>query len=171
MKRTVPLILTAVGGFVLIGAYFIPYTQNWGEVAAIWFDLLAAVAFILGGGNLLKQNLKRVSDRTRGWGYSAIVVVAFLFTLAVGLGKAGVNPSPQFTDYAWSGQYRQIGSAFWYLFQYTFTPLTATMFSLLAFYTSRRRRFAPSAPRISRRRCCWAPRSSSCWDARSLAWR
>lgn len=134
MKRTVPLILTAVGGFVLIGAYFIPYTQNWGELAAIWFDLLAAVAFILGGGNLLKQNLKRVSDRTRGWGYSAIVVVAFLFTLAVGFGKAGVNPSPQFTDYAWSGQYRQIGSAFWYLFQYAFTPLTATMFSLLAFY-------------------------------------
>ena len=134
MKRTVPLIITAAGGFVLIGAYFIPYAQNWGELAAIWFDVLAAVAFILGGGNLLKQNLKRISDRGRGWGYSAIVVVSFLLTLAVGLGKAGVNPSPQFPDYGWSGQYRQIGGAFWYLFQYVFTPLTATMFSLLAFY-------------------------------------
>ena len=134
MKRTVPLVITAAGGFVLIGAYFIPYTQNWGELAAIWFDVLAAVAFILGGGNLLKQNLKRMSDRGRGWGYSAIVVVAFLGTLAVGLWKVGVNPSPQFPDYAWSGQYRQMGSAFWFLFQYAFTPLTATMFSLLAFY-------------------------------------
>ena len=65
MKRTVPLVITAAGGFVLIGAYFIPYAQNWGELAAIWFDVLAAVAFILGGGNLLKQNLKRISDRGR----------------------------------------------------------------------------------------------------------
>ena len=134
MKRTVPLVITAAGGFVLIGAYFIPFTQNWGEVAAIWFDVLAAVAFILGGGNLLKQHLTRISNRPRGWGYSLIVVGSFLATLVVGLGKFGVNPSPQFPDYLWSGQYRQVGGPFWYLFQYAFTPLTATMFSLLAFY-------------------------------------
>jgi len=134
MKRTVPLLITAAGGFVLIVAYFIPFAQNWGELAAIWFDILAAVAFILGGGNLLKTHLKRISDRVRGWGYSGIVVVSFLATLFVGLVKVGVNPSPQFADFAWSGQYRQMGSAFWYLFQYAFTPLTATMFSLLAFY-------------------------------------
>jgi hypothetical protein len=134
MKRTVPLLITTVGGFVLIVAYFIPFTQNWGELAAIWFDILAAVAFILGGGNLLKTHLKRMSDRVRGWGYSGIVVASFLATLFVGLAKVGVDPSPQFADFAWSGQYRQMGGAFWYLFQYAFTPLTATMFSLLAFY-------------------------------------
>jgi len=134
MKRTVPLLITAAGGFVLIVAYFIPFAQNWGERAAIWFDILAAVAFILGGGNLLKTHLKRISDRVRGWGYSGIVVVSFLATLFVGLAKVGVDPSPQFPGFAWSGQYRQMGSAFWYLFQYAFTPLTATMFSLLAFY-------------------------------------
>jgi hypothetical protein len=134
MKRTVPLLITTVGGFVLIVAYFIPFTQNWGELAAIWFDILAAVAFILGGGNLLKTHLKRMSDRVRGWGYSGIVVASFLATLFVGLAKVGVDPSPQFADFPWSGQYRQMGGAFWYLFQYAFTPLTATMFSLLAFY-------------------------------------
>jgi hypothetical protein len=134
MKRTVPLFITSAGGLVLIVAYFIPHTQNWGELATIWFDVLAAVAFILGGGNLLKTHLKRISDRVSGWGYSGVVVASFLGTLAVGLWKAGVNPSPQFPDYAWSGQYRQMGSAFWFLFQYAFTPLTATMFSLLAFY-------------------------------------
>ena len=134
MKRTIPLVITAAGGFVLIGAYFIPYTQNWGELAAIWFDVLAAVAFILGGANLLRSHLQRISARVRGWGYSGVVVISFLATLIVGLGKIGVDPSPQFPDYSWSGQYRQIGSPFWYLFQYAFTPLTATMFSLLAFY-------------------------------------
>ena len=134
MKRTVPLLITTVVGFTLIGAYFVPYTQNWGESVAIWFDVLAAIAFILGGGNLLRTHLKRISDRGRGWGYSAIVLVAFLATLFVGLGKVGVAPSPQFADYPWSGQYRQTGSAFWFMYQYAFQPLTATMFALLAFY-------------------------------------
>jgi hypothetical protein len=136
MKRIIPLLITAAGGFVLIGAYFIPYTQNWGELAAIWFDVLASVAFILGGGNLLKIHLKKISDRGVGWGYSGIVVAAFLVTLVIGLWKIGVNPSPQFPSYPWSGQYRQLGSPFWFIFQYAFTPLTATMFSLLAFYVA-----------------------------------
>jgi hypothetical protein len=134
MKRTVPLLITAVVGFTLIGAYFVPYTQNWGESVAIWFDVLAAIAFILGGGNLLRTHLKRISDRGRGWGYSAIVLVTFLATLFVGLGKIGVAPSAQFPDYPWSGQYRQTGSAFWFFYQYAFQPLTATIFALLAFY-------------------------------------
>ncbi len=134
MKRSVPLLITAIGGFVLIAAYFIPYTQSWGESVAVWFDILASIAFILGGGNLLKLHLKKVYDQVSGWGYSLIVLVAFLLTLAVGLGKMGVPPSAQFPDFAWSGHYRDIGSPFWFFYQYGFQPLTATMFTLLAFY-------------------------------------
>jgi hypothetical protein len=134
MKRTIPLLITAFAGFVLIAAYFIPYTQTWGEKVAIWFDLLAAIAFILGGGNLLRVHLKKISDQVRGWGYSVIVLVSFLGTLAVGLGKVSVHPSPQFPNYPWSGPYREIGGAFWFFYQYAFVPLTATIFAMLAFY-------------------------------------
>lgn len=136
MKRTVPIIITALGGFVLIIAYFIPRTQGWGETAAIWFDVLASIAFILGGGNLLKIHLKKISDQNSGWGYSAITITAFLFTLFVGLGKIGVNPNIQYPDFAWSGSYRTIGSPFWWLYEYAFKPLTATMFAMLAFYVA-----------------------------------
>lgn len=134
MKRTAPLIIMAIGGFVLIFAYFIPFTQSWGEVASVWFDVLAAIAFILGGGNLLKIHLKKVSDRKAGYGYSIICLAAFLATLVVGLGKVGVNPAAQFPDYPWSGSYRESGSPFWWLYEYAFKPLTATMFAMLAFY-------------------------------------
>ena len=134
MKRTVPLLITAVAGFTLIGAYFVPYTQTWGETVAVWFDVLASIAFILGGGNLLRSHLKKISDRQAGWAYSIIVLVSFLGTLFVGLAKIGVEPSPQFPDYSWSGAYRQTGSAFWYSYQYGFQPLTSTIFALLAFY-------------------------------------
>jgi len=136
MKRTVPLLITALGGFVLIVAYFIPATQGWGEVAAIWFDILAAIAFILGGGNLLKIHLRKLSDRKAGWGYSVITVVAFLATLGAGILKIGVNPNPQYPAYAWSGDYLQIGSMFGWLYEYAFKPLTATMFAMLAFYVA-----------------------------------
>jgi hypothetical protein len=95
MKRLVPLWITAVAGFVLIVAYFIPMTQGWGEVAAIWFDILAAIAFILGGGNLLKIHLKKASDRVKGWGYSLVTVIAFLTMLTIGLGKIGTRPAPK----------------------------------------------------------------------------
>jgi hypothetical protein len=134
MKRQVPLLITAIAGFVLIAAYFIPYTQSWGETTAIWFDVLAAIAFILGGGNLLRVHLKKISDRVAGWGYSVIVLITFIVTLTVGLGKVGVSPSPQFPNYPWSGPYRETGAPFWYLYEYGFVPLTATMFSMLAFY-------------------------------------
>ncbi|MCH8069766.1 MAG: hypothetical protein IID16_10945 [Candidatus Marinimicrobia bacterium] len=134
MKRNVPLLITALGGFVLIVAYFIPATQGWGEVAAIWFDILAAIAFILGGGNLLKIHLKKVSDKVPGWGYSLITLLAFLVTLTVGLGKIGIHPNPQFPAFAFSGEYRELGGPFWWLYEYAFKPLTATMFAMLAFY-------------------------------------
>jgi len=136
MKRNIPLLITALGGFILILAYFIPATQNWGEVAAIWFDILASIAFILGGGNLLKIHLKKISDRSIGWAYSAITLAAFVITLFVGLGKVGVNPNPQYPEYALSGHYRETGSPFWWLYEYAFKPLTATMFAMLAFYIS-----------------------------------
>ena len=134
MKRQIPLLITAFGGFVLIAAYFIPYTQDWGERAAIWFDILASIAFVLGGANLLRVHLKKVSDRVRGWGYSVIVLISFIITLLIGLGKIGVPPSAQFPGYPWSGAYREMGSPFWLIFQYAFQPLTATMFAILAFY-------------------------------------
>ena len=62
MKRTVPLLITGISGFVLLISFFIPYTEGWGEKAAIWFDILAAIAFILGGGNLLKIHFKKISN-------------------------------------------------------------------------------------------------------------
>lgn len=136
MKRTFPLFITAIGGFVLIVAYFLPYAQGWGEKAAVFFDVLAAIAFILGGGNLLKVNLKKISDRVSGWGYSVICLLAFIITLGFGLLKVGVHPSNKFQNYRWSGDYIQEGSAFWFTYEYGFKPLTATMFAMLAFYVA-----------------------------------
>jgi hypothetical protein len=42
----------------------------------------------------------------------------------------------QEVKYPWSGSYRDQGSPFWWMYEYLFQPLTATMFALLAFYVA-----------------------------------
>jgi hypothetical protein len=95
MKRTVPLLITATVGFVLIASRFVPAAESWGESAAIWFDILAAVAYILGGGNLFKLQLRKISDRAAGWGYAAVTLIAFVIMLLSGLSKVGSQPAAQ----------------------------------------------------------------------------
>ena len=136
MKRTIPLLIASVAGFVLIVAYFLPFAHSWGEDVSVWFDILAAIAFVLGGGNLLKANLKKVSDKKAGWGYSMVTLVAVTAMLTVGLLKLGVPPADKYHEYAWSGRYNETGGAFWWGYEYAFKPLTATMFSMLAFYVA-----------------------------------
>ncbi|WP_437229161.1 hypothetical protein SH661x_001287 [Planctomicrobium sp. SH661] len=99
MKRLIPLLITAIGGFVLIVAFFIPAFQQAGEEAAIWFDVLAAIAFILGGANLFRLHLQEISDRKAGWGYSAVTLFCFVLTLALGLLKVDCPPEPSVEAY------------------------------------------------------------------------
>jgi hypothetical protein len=134
MKRTVPLLIASITGFLLIVTFFIPYTETWGNEVMNWFDIVAAFAFVLGAGNLMKMQLQKISDRKAGWGYSAVIIIAFLVTLGVGLAKVGVPASEAFPKHQWSGNYLHQGGAFWWIYEYIFLPLSATMFAMLAFY-------------------------------------
>ena len=136
MKRTAPLIIAGVTGFVLVASYFVPPAQGWGDAAMEWFNILAAVAFILGGGNLIKLNLQKVAAQDPGWGYAAVTLLAFFVTVGVGLLKVGVHPSERYAAAVWSGDYKAEGSALWWLFNYALTPLNQTMFALLAFFVA-----------------------------------
>ena len=162
MKSTIPWLIAAMTGGVMIGAYFIPYTQSWRDEAGIWFEILAAIAFVLGGVNLFAQHLQKISARRAGWGYSAVTLISFLTMFAVGVLKVVVNPDPK-PDYPWSGSYQTEGSALWWLFTYVYNPLQATMFALLAFYVASAafRAFRAKEHRVDA--ASWSRRSSCCW--------
>jgi hypothetical protein len=136
MKRTIPLLITALGGIIMIISNFVPPTQNWSDEVSTWFTILAAIAFILGGGNLLKINLRKISDRRPGWGYAAVTLTAFCVMLTVGMLKLGVTPGSRDPSLSWSGAYDQEGGVFWWMYQYVFSPLQSTMFAMLAFYVA-----------------------------------
>jgi hypothetical protein len=132
MRQTVPLLITGVVGAVLVIAYFIPHPpfDSLREEFAIFFDIIAAIAFILGGGNLIKMHGNRISRRQPGWTYSLVTVVGFLMVLIVGLTKMG-NPGG-----IRDSSVTAAGSYFDWTYQYIFRPCGATMFAMLAFYVA-----------------------------------
>jgi hypothetical protein len=65
-----------------------------------------------------------------------VTIVAFATTLLIGLAKLGVHPNELYPDMRWSGSYREMGQPFWWIYEFAFKPLTATMFSMLAFYVA-----------------------------------
>ena len=136
MKRLVPLTIAIIAGFVLLIANFIPFAEDWGLKAQEWFNILAVGAMLLGGGNLIKLHLMKVSSRKAGWGYSAVTISCFFLVLIVGLLQMGVHPSEKFPEFAWSGYVLEEGSGLWWIYAHMVVPLTSTMFAMLAFYVA-----------------------------------
>ena len=136
MKRLVPLIIAIIAGFVLLVANFIPFAEDWGLTAQEWFNILAVGAMLLGGGNLIKLHLMKVSSKKQGWGYSAVTIICFFMVLVVGLLQMGVHPSEKFPEFAWSGYVLEEGSGLWWIYAHMVVPLTSTMFAMLAFYVA-----------------------------------
>lgn len=118
MRSTVPLVITFLVGFFMIGEFFIPHWRYhvWTQVFLEWGLILAAAAFVLGLFNLVQVNLPKVINREEDWGYKLVMLIALAGTLGAGFigGHKGAS-------YKW-------------VFDYAFVPLNATMFALLAFY-------------------------------------
>lgn len=136
MKRFIPLLIAAVAGWTMVVAFFIPPMVDMREMAEEWFNILAAIAMILGGASILGMHLRKVSDRRAGWGFSVVTLLGFVVTLWFGLFKIGIPPHPQSPNAAWSGYHLEEGRPFWWTFEYIIMPITATMFALLAFYVA-----------------------------------
>ena len=136
MKRLLPLTIAIVAGFVILIAYFIPAIQSWSDTVQEWFKILAVGAMVLGGGNLIKLHLMKVSGQRKGWGYSIVTIVCFFGVLIVGLFKMGAPPNVKYPNYPWSSIYLAEGSGVWWIYQHMIVPLTSMMFAMLAFYVA-----------------------------------
>lgn len=136
MQRTIPIAILCLAGTIMVAAYFLSFAQSWAETVTTWFNILAAVAFVLGAGNLIAMNLEKISSQRAGWGYAAITLVSFAFMLVVGLLKIGAVPNDKHPDIHFAGSYDTAASPFGWMYEYVMSPLTATMFALLAFYVA-----------------------------------
>ncbi len=129
MRRTFPILITVVVGWVLIVADFIPHKPfgALGDDFALYFDIIAVFAFILGGGNLCRIHFLKIQKKKKDWLFSIVTLGGFIVMLAAGLFKIG-NPG------GIQGDVAAVGSLFNDMYMQIFTPLQASMFALLAFF-------------------------------------
>ena len=129
MKRGVPLFITFFVGTLLILSVFIPPMETLGENFTLFFDIIAVFAFFLGGGNLVRIHIKKLSTRKKDWQYSIVTLAGFGVMLAAGLfkwGNAGGIAASVTAE----------GSLFQMLYNNVFVPCGSTMYALLAFFVA-----------------------------------
>lgn len=80
-------VVAVIAGFFVLLGYFVDLTViHTLRLSLIrWAVLLAAVALFLGLFNLLSVHWSKVSEQLAGWPYSAVLILAFLVTLILGL--------------------------------------------------------------------------------------
>jgi hypothetical protein len=116
MRREIPMMITTIVGTIIIVVFFVPLLEELRHLFFSWFQVIAGFALVLGGASLLIVNLRKISRQVPGWGYS-VVLIAGLFTMAF----LGITQGLDSQAFRWR-------------FINVYTPLSATMFSLLAFY-------------------------------------
>ena len=131
-KRQIPILIVAGIGSITLFGWFInePNVKEFVEDDATqWYNILASFAAILGSLNLIKIQAQKVLYQRSGWGYSLIAVFGFVFAIAAGFFIKGA-------DVAWGAHVSSDGTLFKWMFDYVFSPMSATMFSLLAFFVA-----------------------------------
>lgn len=135
MKSNLPLILAFVSGLLIIVAAFIPH-KPFGmleETLTNWFMIISSFAILLGQFSLIQVNANRVAQRSPNWQYYLAGLISFAVMVSMGL-LWGMEKTPGLL-----GQGERVAAnlgskPFDYIFENIYMPLSATMFSLLAFY-------------------------------------
>jgi hypothetical protein len=122
MKRELPLVLTGIIGLVTILGFFIPHQvisrpADFLQQSAV---IVVAFGYVLGAANLLKVNLESISRRQSDWPYKLVLVAALVATVTIGL----------MDGRGW----QQSGSRSMWIYRNLYSPMSATMFALLAFF-------------------------------------
>jgi hypothetical protein len=124
-KRQLPLIITGIMGVAFALQYYIPHPISEEAITHLskWMQIISGFAMVLGLASLFQVHTVKIKRQVPGWGYSVILFLAMLVTVAVGLfwskGETTANG---------------VQTAFGWIYSYTMVPLQATMFSILAFF-------------------------------------
>ena len=122
LRRTLPLALTSLLGVAAAMQYYIPHPISEAALTQVseWLRIILGFAMILGIASLCQVHYAKIRARIAGWGYSLVVYLSMLATVAVGL---------------WAGG-REEGTGFGLIYTYTLLALQGTMFSMLGFFVA-----------------------------------
>ncbi|MDZ4182691.1 MAG: hypothetical protein U1B83_07440 [Candidatus Cloacimonadaceae bacterium] len=135
MKKNVPLFFAFLVGIIVLASEFIPHRpfNAITDTLQNWFMIISGFAILLGQISLVRVNIGKIQTRSRDWPFYLASLISFAFMVTIGLlwGKQEARGIlGQGTSFA-----AFLGSKpFDYLFDNVYIHLSATMFSLLAFF-------------------------------------
>jgi hypothetical protein len=135
VKRNLPLILAFLTGILVVVSEFIPHRPFSMMITTLqdWFMIISGFAILLGQISLFQSNLAKIQNKESGWIFYLAGLLSFILMLVVGL-LWGTQEYKGMAGHGVALQAKLGSKPFDYLFDYAFMPLSATMFSLLAFF-------------------------------------
>jgi len=126
MRREVPLIITAVTGFIFIIQFFVPHPpfNRTQDIFNDWVNIIIGFAIVLGVLNLMRVNLNKMSQKSKGWPFALVTILGLVIYSVVGLAFSGGR------------SFQNPGTSFYWVYINVFYPLNSTMFALLAFFVA-----------------------------------
>jgi hypothetical protein len=121
MKKTIPLLIVILGGLIWVAWAFSPHyilqEVFYNQFYLPWAYASSPFAMLLGVLSLTMMHSNKIKTRGPKWQYSYFFFGSFIITCLAGF-IGGI----------------QKGSLFMWMFENVQMPMSATMFSLLAFY-------------------------------------
>jgi len=119
----IPIILTIVATLLQVIPYYvdIPVINDAANTVNLWVLLVVAWATFIGPLSLMQVHGKTVQKRSKGWYFSVVVLVLTVVMSIAGLPIAEVGLGTTNAVYQW-------------LFTYAQTPLSGTMYGIIAFF-------------------------------------
>lgn len=119
MQRELPRLITLVTGLFMAIQYFVPHRSSavFYSTAMDWLIILGIFFIVLGIASLVNMHVGRARRREKDFRYSVVLLAGLCYMLITGL-VGGTST----------------GSWFLKGYEAILNPISATMFSLLAFY-------------------------------------
>jgi len=120
VRSSLPIYLGVVGGAVVLLAYFLTpkLLQDLSKWFGEWRMTLAAFALTLGAGNLLRIHANRIRLKRESFAFSYVLIFFLIGYIVLGTFWGRTHP------------------LYSYIFDNAYQPLSATVFSINAFYIS-----------------------------------
>lgn len=133
MRTTVPLVIAFLVGAIMLLSFFFRSEGTVLGIASqeflIWSSIISGFSFLLGAASIVRVNWRVVSHRKDGWGYNLLTVIAVFVMLVPALISKSWLPASMAHLAG-----RETGSIYDWIFTYLATPMSQTVFAILAFY-------------------------------------
>lgn len=141
MRRELPMILAFCAGLLMILDFFVPALRPISQMANNWYLGVVAFALLIGIFSLIRVNYFKIRLKQPNWGYSIVLLIGLAVMSFLGFFGHLIEPAFRAME---TGSFVvptgvtgiTEGTPFDWMFNNVMFPMSATMFSLLAFFVA-----------------------------------